>query len=220
VPLVNLCRSCWGKEIATWGRTGSETYATIPGKTIGSGSYFNNQHQDYYEGGEPDIDKIVSTGVHEMSHYWSRGPGHNGLVGRNYMGYEWDERVTDYLARKTYFEMGSRLIYRSGWGALSEFITRGVNRRHWPYERPVIELFPPPFNRAFAPEALQEIQQELAKRFVTWYFNGGGREMENFFNFQYVWPTDAHRTSTLGEFFFFNISDTTLRAEENEFLVP
>ena len=79
-------------------------YATIPAKTADTGIYFNNALSDYGDSGNPDLEKVRSTCIHEMMHYWSHE--HSGLQafedGKNV---HWDECVTDFLARKVYLAL-------------------------------------------------------------------------------------------------------------------
>jgi hypothetical protein len=145
--------------------------------------YFNNDDPIYMAARKPDIDTIVTTCVHESSHFWSSLKGTNGL-GIKYAqkNLDWDECVTEYLARRTYFGVQSfrkDRLYKSGYGTFSEFITQalGLMPPMPEWKKDIVREFPKPFNTLIDNMAddtvRQPLERALARRFVTWYLLGG-----------------------------------------------
>ncbi len=220
VPLFNLCEKCWAKAADVWiPGQGASVYATIPAKTADTGVYFNNERVDYQDSGKPDIEKIISTCVHEMMHYWSHN--HAGLqtfeTGKKV---HWDECVTDFLARKVYFSV-AKGTYKTSYGTMSEFIKKQVaavfQNRVPPFKlRPVTEELGrsplAPFNEAFnslqpdgklKPSYSARFNEAFAKLFVTWYLKGAETPVEGR-------TITVFLGSSLGKMFFDTLSDSAV----------
>jgi hypothetical protein len=196
VPFVNLCEQrkspgeppggCWQQESTKWGGGDFSKAAAKAYKQ--EAVYFNNQRPDYYRGGVPDVATILTNCVHEMSHYWSNEGERSGLTlinGKGASALRFNECVTDYLARKTYFGIqtiiGLGMPYRTNYGHCSEFITRalelcgGPRRQVGPQMAIRHAAFPPPFNSLTGnlnQVNMQPIEKALTHRFVRWYLHG------------------------------------------------
>lgn len=192
-PMINLCANCWPRQADNWGRGGRGVYANKPGKTAYDGIYFNNDLRapgyGYFEGNTPDIEKIMSTAVHEMSHYWSKN--RKGLDGQiSHERLNWDECVTEFLARKTFF-LFRQGRYKTNYGTLSEFISQAVSKvlPVPDFKLPVVLKFPEPFKSLAQARPLTDaMKQALAKKFVTWYLKGGDEKVDGQNIGQFVSP--------------------------------
>ncbi|HEX7362483.1 MAG TPA: hypothetical protein VF283_18475 [Bryobacteraceae bacterium] len=217
VPLVNLCPACWGKQANVWiVGAGAGVYAAIPAKTADTGVYFNNSLADYDSGGKPDLEKVRSTCVHEMMHYWSHN--HEGLQpyeqGKNV---HWDECVTDFLARKVYFAITSREAYKTSYGTMSEFIKRQLDQifqkalpkfklralqavNTAPFAKAFNDLAPTGFLK---PNYRNEFEKALGKSFITWYMNGPNTIVDGL-------TIGTFLSSDLGQFVFQGLNDASV----------
>ena len=137
LKIHNLCKKCWDTKCIFWGREGR---TLENGRLIGAGPDMRDCDARGWEGGiffncnkywnNADIQSTIkSTMVHEIVH-WLVFEGARGFqeLTAPIWDLNWDEAVTDRIARLAYKSLGHG-SYMTNYGRLSEFLEITIDKQ-------------------------------------------------------------------------------------------